>query len=105
MIFFADLSDGDRRPVVVVSRNALNRGSVVTVVPFTSSGLLVRRKLPNYVLFRAGEFGLPRDCVAQCEAIGQIEVALLDPGTLDDPAMRSVINAIGNVLDADCEPL
>jgi hypothetical protein len=38
-----------------------------------------------------------------------IETSLVDVtsgpiGKLDDPALRSVIKAIGHVLDSDCEP-
>ena len=107
-IYYAAVADAGRRPVVIVSRAALNRGRDVLYVAFTTARLSERRKLPTCVFFRAGEFGLSADCVAQCDALGRLEILRLDSlplGTLDDPAMRSVINAIGNVLDADCEPL
>jgi hypothetical protein len=65
--------------------------------------------LPNCVPFRAGEFGLTRACVAQCENMLALQIAQLDLttgplGTLDAVALRSVIKAIGHVIDSDCEP-
>lgn len=106
-IYYADLGDGGRRPILIVSRRALNRGAYVLYVAFTSGKLAERRRLPNCVFFRAGEFGLMMDCVAQCDALSRIEKRRLDSGpigTLDGPALRSVVNAIGNVINADCEP-
>lgn len=107
-IYMAD-TDGGRRPVVVVSREELNRGRWVVVVAFTTARFAQRSVLPNCVPFRAGEFGLAKDCVAQAETVGPIDVARLDVsdgpvGVLDDERMRDVIRAIGHVLGADCEP-
>ena len=106
-VHLADLGNAGRRPVVIVSRDALNRGGYVVAVAFTSARVAERRALPNCVFFRVGEFGLTVDCVAQCETIANVSVDRLDVpaiGTLDAIALRSVINAIGNVIDADCEP-
>lgn len=109
-IYWADLSGGaGRRPVIVVSREALNRGNFVLAVPFTTQQLARRRTLSHNVFFGIGEFGLLEDSVAQCEAlltVGRDELDLIygPLGTLDDLALRSVIKAIGAVLDADCEP-
>jgi mRNA-degrading endonuclease toxin of MazEF toxin-antitoxin module len=107
-IYWADLSAG-RRPVIVVSREDLNRGNYVVAVLCTTANLAVRSTLPNCVPFRAGEFGLPQDCLAQCEAITFIDQQDLDTaagvlGTLDDQKMREIIHAIGHVIDSDCEP-
>ena len=59
--------------------------------------------------FHAGEFGMPSDCVAQCEAIyalekGEIDIASGVIGRLDTARLRDVIRAIGDVIDSDCEP-
>lgn len=95
--------------MIILSRESLNRGNAVTIVVITSSKLAVRTGLPNCVPFRAGDFGLPRDCVAQGESIAPIPTAMLDldtgpVGVLSDAAMRDVIRAVGFVLEADCEP-
>lgn len=107
-VYYADFVRSGRRPVLVVSRDALNRGQQVVVVSITTSRLDERRRLSNCVYFRAGEFGLTQHCVAQCETIIGVPVDRLDPhpvGRLDDITLRSVINAIGRVIDADCEPI
>ena len=106
-IHYADLAEAGRRPVLIVSRDALNRGAYVVYVAFTTARLDARRSLPNCVPFRAGEFGLTADCVAQCDTVAPVAVADLDPtpiGSLDPATIRSVIRALGDVFDADCEP-
>ena len=75
----------------------------------------VRSQLPSCVPFRAGEFGLTTNCVAQCENLLSIDLAQIDlaeidlssgpHGTLDEMAFRNVIKAIGYVRDSDCEPV
>jgi mRNA-degrading endonuclease toxin of MazEF toxin-antitoxin module len=109
-IYSADFPQAGRRPVIVVSREDLNRGNYALVVVCTSSRLAVRRTLPNCVPFQAGEFGFTADCVAQCENMLTIEITQLDlasgpSGTLDDIRLRDVIKAIGHVIESDCEPV
>jgi mRNA-degrading endonuclease toxin of MazEF toxin-antitoxin module len=59
---------GDKyRPVLIVSRESLNRGNYIVAVPFTSTHFASRST--HCVAFQAGEFGLDKDCVAQAEAI------------------------------------
>jgi len=108
-IYPADTASGVR-PAIVVSRSELNRGKYVVAVLCTSTDFELRSKLPHCVPFRAGEFGLTKDCVAQAESITFIP--LLDfhvdrgpIGVLDDSSLRDVVRAIGNMLDADCEPV
>ena len=108
-VYFADTGPGGRRPVVVVSREPFNRGPHVWVVPFTSADFARRSGYPHNVPFRAGDFGLTVDCVAQCENLSQLEVLALELalgplGVLDDVALRDVIRAVGEVMGADCEP-
>jgi mRNA-degrading endonuclease toxin of MazEF toxin-antitoxin module len=105
----ADLLQAGRRPVLVVSRESLNRGRYVTVVAFTTGRLGERRGQPNCVPFRETEFGLTADCVAQCETIASIPVSQLDTaggaiGELDAMTLRTVVKAIGFVIESDCEP-
>ena len=107
-IYWVDLVTG-RRPGIVVSRESLNQGNYVVMVLCTTRRFAIRSKLPNCVPFPKGEFGMPSDCVAQCEAIyalekGEIDIAPGMIGRLDTARLRAVIKAIGNVIDSDCEP-
>jgi len=108
-IYWANLVDGGRRPIVIVSREELNRGRSVVGVGVTSSRLEVRRRLPNCVPFHAGKFGLTKDCVVQAESIAVFDLAHLDLesgplGILDAQAMRDLTRAVGYMMDAECEP-
>ena len=109
-IYWASADESEPHPVVVVSREKLNRGHYVTGVEFTSKHLDRRWNLPNCVPFRAGQFGLTEDCVARAETIGDVFKSDLDLangpiGTLDDQAMRDLVRAIGYVISSDCEPV
>ena len=77
-IYMADFGPAGPHPVIVASRENLNRGRYTLVVPCTSSRLAVRSKLSNCVPFRAGEFGFTADCVAQCGNMLSIDQAQLD---------------------------
>ena len=57
-IFWAEFQGVGRRPVIVVGRNELNRGSQLVIAPLTSMHVERRSHLPNCVPFAAGEFGL-----------------------------------------------
>jgi mRNA-degrading endonuclease toxin of MazEF toxin-antitoxin module len=109
-VYMADFASAGRRPVIVVSREDLNRGRYLLVVVCTSARFGTRRMLPNGVPFLAGEFGLTSDCVAQSENIVSIEktdVIDLDDGpigVLDDMRLRDAIKSIGYVMESDCEP-
>jgi len=101
---------GDKyRPVLIVSREELNRGKYVVVVPFTSQHFETRSTLPNCVAFYTGDYGLDKDCVIQAEAITimhkddiDIDKGLI--GAVDFEKMREVTKAIGYVISAECEP-
>ena len=102
--------EGPPRPVIVVSREELNRGRYVVAVPVTSAKLEVRWTLPNCVPFQAGQFGFDRDCVAHAEAIGIVNKSdlVLDDGqppALDGATLRSLVHAIGYAISSECEPL
>ena len=99
-----------QHPVVVVSREDLNRGEYVIAVMVTSTRLETRWNLPNCVPFHAGQFGLPKNCVAQAESITYVPKSELEletgvVGSLDDDAMRELTRAIGYVISAECEPV
>ena len=77
------------------------------MIAFTTARLELRRTLRTCVFFRAGEFGLTADCVTQCETLASIPVSQLENvpiGRLDKLTLRSVTQAIGEVISADCEP-
>lgn len=108
-IYMADIDGAGAHPVVVVSREELNRGRYALVVPCTSSRFTVRSKLPNCVPFRPGEFGFTAECVAQCENVFSIDKDHLGLpsgpfGKLDAPSFRKIVKAIGHVIQAECEP-
>jgi mRNA-degrading endonuclease toxin of MazEF toxin-antitoxin module len=109
-IYMADFGQAGPHPVIVVSREDLNRGRYALVVVCTSARFAVRSKLPNCVPFRAGDFGFTVDCIAQCENLLSIDKVQLDLaagpiGVLDDAALRDVIKAIGYGMESDCEPV
>ncbi len=106
----ADFDQAGPHPVIVVSREDLNRGRYALVVVCTSARFAVRSTLPNCVPFRAGQFGFTTACVAQCDNMLSIEKTQFDLasgpiGVLDGIAMRDVIKAIGHVMASDCEPV
>ena len=106
----ADFGPAGPHPVIVVSREELNRGHYALAVVCTLARFAVRSKLSNCVAFRAGDFGFTVDCVAQCENILSIDQAQLDLaagtlGILDDTALQNVVKAIGYVIKSDCKPL
>jgi mRNA-degrading endonuclease toxin of MazEF toxin-antitoxin module len=109
-IYWADLGGAGPHKVIVVSHEALNRGSHILVIPCTSQRFDVRSKLPSCVAFQNGQFGFERECVAQGDAITQLrrEWLLLERGrvaVLDETALRDIIRAIGHVISAECEPV
>jgi len=89
-----------RRPVVVVSHDALNRTvaslgrGVVTVVPLTSNVAVVH---PFQVLVPAGAAGLDRASKAQAEQVRAIAVERLGPravGALDQALVVELDDAL-----------
>jgi mRNA-degrading endonuclease toxin of MazEF toxin-antitoxin module len=66
-IYLADFPEAGPHPVIVVSREELNRGHYALVVVCTSARFAVRSQLASCVPFHAGQFGFTADCVAQCE--------------------------------------
>lgn len=108
-IYLAYAGGDERRPVIIVSREELNRGDYVVVVPLTTERLEERWRLPNCVPLQGSKPGIQKDCVAQAEAIAQLHKEYLDVGQgplgeIDTTTLRELIKAIGNVISADCEP-
>jgi mRNA-degrading endonuclease toxin of MazEF toxin-antitoxin module len=105
-IYLADVPRGQKHPVVL-SREELNKGLQVVAAMITSASFDVRSRLANCVPIRAGQFGITKDCVVQCENVLALSVSRIEPaplGRLDPETMREVVKAIGYVFDADCEP-
>jgi mRNA-degrading endonuclease toxin of MazEF toxin-antitoxin module len=99
-IYSARPEEIDDHKVIVVSREELNRGNAVVAVLETSARFEIRSQLPNNVVFRPGEFGFTKACVAQGESVSRIPTDVLDlesgpVGQLDDERMRQLVRAIG----------
>jgi mRNA-degrading endonuclease toxin of MazEF toxin-antitoxin module len=106
-IYMADFGPVGPHPVIVVSREELNRGHYALVVVCTSARFATRSKLANCVPFQAGDFGFTVDCVAQCENVlsidkGQLDLTTGPTGKLDEAAFQKVIKAIGYVMKSNC---
>ncbi len=89
-VWVADIFDGGRRPVVVVSREVLNRGDVLLCVPLTSSRVAERRVYRNFVFLPSGAGGLRDDSLAVAQLVQPVRAAalqerwgVLPPGDLD----------------------
>ena len=89
------------RPVLVVSRDAINRSSpVVVIVPFTDAANKTKT-YPSHVLFKAGTAGLTMDSVAICEQVRAISKSRLKSalGKLNRAELASIEAALKIALD------
>lgn len=91
---------GDR-PVIVVSRNAINAASPVLVVVPCTTYREGKRIYPSQVLLRAGEGGLRYDSVALGEQVRAVAKSRLRDrwGTLSATVMESIDLALLITLD------
>jgi mRNA interferase MazF len=89
------------RPVVIVSRDAINKNSsVIVVVPFTKA-TNVKRNYPNNVRIAKGEGGLTIESVllgGQVRAISKSRL-LRHRGMLSSETMKQVERALRITLD------
>jgi mRNA interferase MazF len=89
------------RPVVIVSRDAINKNSaVILVVPFTKA-TNVKRNYPNNVMISKGEGGLTIDSVllgGQVRSISKSRL-LRHRGMLSSETMQQVDRALRITLD------
>jgi mRNA-degrading endonuclease toxin of MazEF toxin-antitoxin module len=92
---------GWERPSIIVSRNELNRGRLVLVVPCTSSRVQERVAYPNHVLIPSGTGELTRDTIAQTHLIQPIEVSFLERklGKLSIEQLAEILLAIAWSID------
>jgi mRNA interferase MazF len=96
-VHLADLFEGGVRPVVIVSREALNRGSLFLCVPVTSARLEERRRYANYVFLPAGTGGLRDDSVAVAHMIQPVRAELLRErwGRVPESSLTRILLAVG----------
>ena len=91
------------RPIVIVSRDAINNASNVVIgVPCTTFRV-GRRVYPSQVLLSAGEGGLEHDSVALGEHVRALAKSRLGRhwGTLRPPTLRQVERALAIALDLE----
>jgi len=95
-VWRVEFHEGGERPALVVSRDALNRGRLVLVVPCTTSRVSERRATPNHVFLPAGTGGLGQDSVAQTHLVQPVAVEwlLARLGTLPAPALEETLLAV-----------
>jgi mRNA-degrading endonuclease toxin of MazEF toxin-antitoxin module len=95
-VHLADVFEGGMRPVVIVSREQLNRGTLFLGVPLTSSRVSERRKYANYVFLAAGVGGVREDSVAVAHLVQPVRAEFLRErwGTLPDTALQRILIAI-----------
>jgi mRNA interferase MazF len=97
----AGSEQGGTRPVLIVSRNALNvNAPIVIVVPLTSRENK-RRLYPTHVELTAGEGGLTKDSVVLCEQVRAISKDRLTKkiGQVSPQRMSSVDAALKISMD------
>jgi mRNA interferase MazF len=95
-IYVADIFEGGTRPVIVVSREQLNRGDLYLAVPITSSRVQERKRYANYVYLPAGSGGLREDSVAVTHLVQPVrgKALLTRWGQLSDATMAQVLLGI-----------
>jgi mRNA interferase MazF len=107
-IYFVDLAptkgreQTGRRPVLVVSSDAINRQPLVVTVVVGTEAKNVPRDYPVNVRVSAGETGLPHDTVFLCFQIRSIDPARFPPepaGTLSQVRMADIVAAMKLVLE------
>jgi mRNA interferase MazF len=100
-IYVADIFEGGTRPVIIVSREQLNRGGLYLSVPITASRVPERRRYANYVFLPAGAGGLREDSVAVTHLVQPVRESALQVrwGKLPDAAMAQVLLGIAWSID------
>jgi len=93
-LWWCELPDVGRRPVVVLSRNAaIPRLRRSVVAPCTTTV----RGLASEVVLERGEDAVPRRCCINLDSLESVSVAVLVErlGRLSDERMRQVCAALG----------
>ncbi len=92
---------GGTRPVVVVSRNALNRFSPIVIVCSVTDAANKKRLYPSHVKIGAGNAGLRLDSIVLCEQVRAISKTRLKErlGAVDESTMTALDAALKITLD------
>jgi len=92
---------GGTRPVVVVSRDALNKFSPVVVIAPITDAANKKKIYPSHVKVTAGVGGLTMDSLVICEQVRAINKTRLkrQMGKLDRPTLISIEAALKITLD------
>jgi mRNA-degrading endonuclease toxin of MazEF toxin-antitoxin module len=93
--------EGFDRPGIVISRNELNKGRLILVVPCTSSQVEKKARYRNHVLLEAGAGGLIYPSVAQVHLIQPVDrqYFLQKLGHLRDEQLSAVLQALAWAVD------
>lgn len=88
-----------RRPIVIMSREELNRGYTVLAIPCSASHVEKKRKRQSCAFFQKGEGGLRFDSVAMADKIALVEKSeiLLSGGPIgmfNDNQMQRIFAAL-----------
>jgi mRNA interferase MazF len=89
------------RPVIIVSRDAINQNSPVIVVVPVTNAVHIKRDYPNNVVIPQGEGGLTVDSVALGGQIRAIATSRLlrQRGSLSSPILQQIDRALRITLD------
>jgi len=92
---------GGTRPVVVISRDAINKNSPVVVVASITDAANKKKIYPSHVKIAVGAGGLTIDSIVICEQIRAISKTRLKRfmGKLDEAALASIESALKITLD------
>jgi mRNA interferase MazF len=94
---------GGTRPVVVVSRDAINRNSPVVVVASITDAANKKKIYPSHVKIPAGVGGFTIDSIVICEQIRAISKTRLKRlmGKFDETVLAGIASALKITLDLD----
>jgi mRNA interferase MazF len=106
-VFLANLEphegseQGGTRPVVVISRDALNKYSPVVVIAVITDAANKTKFYPSHVRVANSKGGLTMDSIVMCEQVRAIsKTRLIKPlGKFDKPTMTSIEAALKITLD------
>lgn len=93
--------EGYERPGVVVSRNELNCGDLILVIPCSGSQIERRSVYQNHVLLDKGKGGLTYRSVAQAHLIQPVDLKFFIKrrGRLDPEDLGEILQALAWSID------
>lgn len=96
-----NFAEGFERPGVVVTRNELNAGRLILIVPCTSSRVHERARHRNNVPIESGMAGLTSTSVAQVHLIQPVDRDwfLRKRGTIGDEKLSEILQALAWAVD------